>query len=405
MNSILYLAHRLPYPPNKGDKITSFNLLKYLSKKYKIYLACFIDDADDWQYLDYVKNFCEETCIVNLNPKKEKILSIRGLFTGEPLSVPYYRNRQIQNWVNDVLEQKKIDSVLIFSGVMAQYVTGKLNNDTPSVLDLEDVDSDKWRLYAKDHKWPMSWIYQRESEQLLAFEKAMADEFDVTVFVSKEEADFFKELAPSISEKIIHRVQGVDSEFFSPNLKYDSPYKENAMVLTFTGAMDYWPNINAALWFATKIFPKIKAQNSQACFYIVGMNPSDEVLKLAENDAVFVTGGVPDVRPYIAHASLTVVPLQLARGIQNKVLEAMAMEKPILATSNALQGIVEYPGFAPLVADDEPSLVDGAIALLSGSISQNVKAGRSCVLKNYNWDTNLHRIELLLENGLDKNTR
>ncbi len=400
MKSILYLVHRLPYPPNKGDKITSFNLLKYLSKRYKVYLGCFVDDSDDWQYSEYVESFCEDSCIVDLNPKKAKILSIRGLFTGEALTVPYYRNKQLHNWVDRLIEQKKIDSVLIFSGAMAQYVSGKLEGNIRTVLDLEDVDSDKWRLYAKEHQWPMNWIYQRESEKLFAFEKAMADEFDVTVLVSKEEANFFKQLAPEVSEKIVNRVQGVDSEFFSPELSYENPYPENAFVLTFTGAMDYWPNISAAVWFAEEIFPKIKQQFEQACFYIVGMNPSDEVQKLAENKSIFVTGGVPDVRPYVAHAALTVVPLQLARGIQNKVLEAMAMEKPILATSNALQGIESYSGFEPLVADDEQAMVAGALALLTGDCYQNVTKGRECVFKYYNWDTNLRRIEELLRDGL-----
>jgi len=400
MKSILYLVHRLPYPPNKGDKITSFNLLKYLSKRYKVYLGCFIDDTEDWQYSEHVESFCEDSCIVDLNPKKAKILSIRGLFTGEPLSIPYYRNKELQKWVDKVIDQNSIDSVLIFSGAMAQYVSEKVDDNIRTVLDLEDVDSDKWRLYAKDHQWPMSWLYQRESERLLAFEKAMADEFDVTVLVSKEEADFFKELAPDLSEKIVNRVQGVDSEFFSPELSYENPYPENALVLTFTGAMDYWPNINAAVWFAEEIFPKIKQQFEQVYFYIVGMNPSDEVKKLAEKEAVFVTGGVPDVRPYIAHSTAVVVPLRLARGIQNKVLEAMAMEKPILATSNAMQGIVQPAGFSPLIADDELSLAKGAIAILSGEVGQDVKVGRDCVLEHYNWDTNLRRIELLLKNGL-----
>jgi len=400
MNSILYLVHRLPYPPNKGDKITSFNLLKYLSKRYKVYLGCFIDDTEDWQYSEHVESFCEESCIVDLKPKKAKILSIRGLFTGEPLTIPYYRNKQLHNWVDKIIEQNKIDSVLIFSGAMAQYVSGKLDDNIRSVLDLEDVDSDKWRLYAKDHQWPMSWLYKRESERLLAFEKAMADEFDVTVLVSKEEADFFKELAPDLSKKIVNRVQGVDSEFFSPELSYENPYPENALVLTFTGAMDYWPNINAAVWFAEKIFPTIKQQFEHVYFYIVGMNPSDEVKKLAEKEAVFVTGGVPDVRPYIAHSTVAVVPLRLARGIQNKVLEAMAMEKPILATSNAMQGIVQPTGFIPLVADDELSMAKGAVDILSGKIKQDVKVGRTCVLEHYNWDTNLRRIELLLKDGL-----
>ena len=401
MDSILYLVHRLPYPPNKGDKITSFNLLKYLSKRYKIYLACFIDDQEDWQYAEHVESFCEDSCFIDLHPKQAKILSIRGLFTGEALSIPYYRSKKLQSWVDTAITQNNIDSVLIFSGVMAQYVSGKLESDIRTVLDLEDVDSDKWRLYAKDHQWPMSWLYQRESERLFAFEKAMADEFDVTVLVSKEEADFFKQLAPALSDKIVNRVQGVDSEFFSLEHHYDNPYPDNALVLTFTGAMDYWPNVNAAVWFAKQVFPEIKKHFKQAIFYIVGMNPTDEVLQLADTQTIFVTGSVDDVRPYIAHSALTVVPLRLARGIQNKVLEAMAMERPILATSNALQGIVSFPDFTPLVADDEKTLAEGAIAILSGAIKQDEKAGRVCVLEHYNWDTNLRRIELLLTDGLN----
>jgi len=400
MNSILYLVHRLPYPPNKGDKITSFNLLKYLSKRYSVYLACFVDDKADLEHVEYVKSFCKDACIVELNPKSAKLFSVRGLLTGEPLSLPYYRNQKIQAWVDDTLKEQLIDSTLIFSGVMAQYVTGKLTADVKSVLDLEDVDSDKWRLYAKDHAWPMSWIYRREADKLLAFESAMANEFDSTVFVSKDEADFFKELVPNVADKVMHRTQGVDSTYFDSTLDYENPYKKSDRVIVFTGAMDYWPNINAAVWFANTIFPKIKAQNNDACFYIVGMSPSEEVKALAKLSGVFVTGGVPDVRPYIRYGEFSVVPLRLARGIQNKVLEAMAMGKPVLATSNALQGIQEYSGFSPLVADDEAQMIEGALALLSGTVKQDVSFGRNCVLEHYNWDTNLRRIEELLINGL-----
>ena len=400
MKKLLYLVHRLPYPPNKGDKITSFNLLKYLSKRYSVYLACFVDEAADWEYVDHVKGFCQDSCIVGLNPKLAKLASVRGLLTGEPLSLPYYRNHKIQAWVDKTLEAESIDSVLIFSGVMAQYVTGKLNSDVRSVLDLEDVDSDKWRLYAKEHAWPMSWIYQREADKLLAFESAMAAEFDSTVFVSKDEAEFFKDLVPGVAEKVVHRVQGVDSAFFDPAIDYDNPYQKDQRVLVFTGAMDYWPNINAAIWFAESIFPQIREQQKNAVFYVVGMNPSAEVKALADLPGVFVTGGVPDVRPYIACAEFSVVPLRLARGIQNKVLEAMAMQKPVLVTSNALQGIQNYPGFQPLVADDELTMVQGALALLSADIKQDVTKGRACVLEHYNWDTNLRRIENLLVDGL-----
>lgn len=395
MKSLLYLVHRLPYPPNKGDKITSFNMLKYLSQRYDIYLATFVDDEEDWQYIDIVKEYCKDSCILKLNPKTAKLSSLRGLLTHQPLSIPYYQNKRMQQWVDKTLELHKIDSVLIFCSVMAPYVSNKLPNTTKTVLDLEDVDSAKWEQYSKQHAWPMSWIYRRESRYLLDFEAAMAKEFGATVLVSKEEADFFKELVPEVKQKVVHRTQGVDSNFFDPELEYENFYQSADKVFVFIGVMDYWPNVDAAIWFGRNIFPEIHRQFKDAKFYIVGLNPSDEVKKLDAIDGVTVTGGVDDIRPYLAHAVAAVLPLRVARGIQNKVLEAMAMEKPVIATTNALQGIKECPGFKPRVADDEQSLMDEAINILQQT-EENHRAGRECILNNYNWDSNLKEIEMLL---------
>lgn len=400
MKKLLYLVHRLPYPPNKGDKIASFNLLKFLSTRYTIYLGCFIDDEVDWQYVEELSKYCKDSCIVGLNPKSSKIMSLRGLFTGEPLSLPYYRNQQLQNWVNTTIKQEKIDSVLVFSGVMAQYVSPKLPMNDHSVLDLVDVDSDKWRLYAEDHIWPLSWLYKRESQKLLAYETKMAEIFDATVFVSEEEAKFFKNLVPQVANKVVFRVHGVDSQFFDPSLSYDSPYPEGTPIIVFAGAMDYWPNIHAATWFAEEIFPLIKQQISNARFYIVGMNPSDDILKLADISNIFVTGSVPDIRPFIACATISVAPLRIARGIQNKVLEAMAMGKPILATQNALNGIHTFGEFSPVIAETVDEMVAGALSLLKEGNNQKGNMARQCILEHYNWDTNLCRIDDLLKHGL-----
>jgi len=397
VKKLLYLVHRLPFPPNKGDKIASFNLLKFLSTKYSIYLGCFIDDEIDWQYVDELKNYCVDSCVVGLNPRRSKIMSLRGILSGEPLSLPYYRNKQLQTWVDNTVQQEQIDSVLIFSGVMAQYVSQKLPLKGHSVLDLVDVDSDKWRLYAEDHIWPLSWLYLRESKKLLAYEAEMAAKFDATVFVSEKEADFFKQLAPEVADKVVFRVHGVDSQYFDPSLEYESPYPIDTPIFVFAGAMDYWPNIHAAIWFAEEIFPLIKQKVDNACFYIVGMNPSDDILKLADLSGVYVTGSVDDIRPYIACATISVAPLRIARGIQNKVLEAMAMGKPILATKNALNGIRNFEEFTPVIAETVDEMVEGAISLLNNT-EDNL--ARQCVLEHYNWDTNLRRVDNLLKNGL-----
>jgi len=397
MKKLLYLVHRLPFPPNKGDKIASFNLLKFLSTKYSIYLGCFIDDEVDWQYVDELKKYCEDSCVVGLNPKYSKIMSLRGIFTGEALSLPYYRNTQLQTWADNTIQKEQIESVLIFSGVMAQYVSHMLPLKGHAVLDLVDVDSDKWKLYAEDHIWPLSWLYLRESKKLLAYEAEMAAKFDATVFVSEKEADFFKELVPRVADKVVFRVHGVDSQYFDPSLVYSSPYPIDTPIFVFAGAMDYWPNIHAAIWFAEEIFPKIKQKIHNACFYIVGMNPSEDVLKLVEISGVYVTGSVDDIRPYIACATISVAPLRIARGIQNKVLEAMAMGKPILATKNALNGIRSFDKFSPVIAETVEEMVEGALTLLNNTEDNQA---RQCVLEHYNWDTNLRRVDGLLKNGL-----
>jgi sugar transferase (PEP-CTERM/EpsH1 system associated) len=244
----------------------------------------------------------------------------------------------------------------------------------------------------------MSWLYRREADRLLAFERRIAAEFDSTVFVSKEEADLFRKLAPESAHKATYRIQGVDSDFFDPTIGFDNPYPANAKALVFTGAMDYWPNVDAVTWFAEHAFPTVRAAVPEARYYVVGMRPAPEVARLAEQPGIVVTGDVPDVRPYLAHAHAAALPLRIARGIQNKVLESMAMQLPVLATPEAMIGIQDYPGFSPVVSEQPVVLAEAAIRLLRGERMPD-EAGRACVLERYNWDANLQRIARLLETG------
>jgi sugar transferase (PEP-CTERM/EpsH1 system associated) len=398
MKKLLLLVHRLPFPPNKGDKIASFNLMRFLSKRYRIYLGTFIDDPDDRQYLDEVRRYCVDICVPEINPKLARLASLRGLLTGEALSLPYLRSKRLQAWTDRVLRDEMPERVVVFSGPMAQYVTGRLPPESISLFDMVDVDSEKWRSYGERKPWPMNWLYRREADALLNFERRMAIEFDGTVLVSREEAELFRGLAPESAHKTTYRIQGVDAHYFDPQLSFDNPYPPAAKVLVFTGAMDYWPNADAAIWFADEVLPLIRRTVPEAVFCIVGKNPAAEVQQLAEREGVMVTGGVPDVRPYQAHAHAAAMTLRIARGIQNKVLEAMAMELPVLATTGAMTGIQPYPDFKPTVSDDAGMLADAAIALLQ-SPRQAEKAGRACVLERYDWDANLERIARLLESG------
>lgn len=395
MKKLLYLVHRLPYPPNKGDKISSNNMLNYFSSHWRVHLGTFVDDPEDWQYVETVQEKCEDSCIVDLPSHKRITGSVYGMLSNEALSLSYYRNAQLQAWVRETIEKECPDAVLIFSGVMGQFVNGLLPEHVPVVFDAEDVDSEKWRSYCESKSPFVSWLYKREANKLLAYEREMAAATDVSLFVSAEEADLFKQLAPESADKIKYRTQGVDSAMFDPSLSYENPYDENQKVLVFTGAMDYWPNVEAVVWFCDHILGALREKEPDFLFCIVGMKPNDDVMRLGKLPGVRVTGGVPDVRPYIAHAHAACLPLQLARGIQNKALEAMAMCLPVLATRDALVGIKEYPGVITYVADAPEHMIECALALLSQPRQQNT-AGRECVLEHYNWDTNLRSMERFL---------
>jgi sugar transferase (PEP-CTERM/EpsH1 system associated) len=399
MKDLLFLAHRIPYPPNKGDKIRSYHFLKYLTSEYDVHLGAFIDDPNDWQYTDKVDALCVETHYLGLNPLQAKIKSVQGLLTGQALSLPYYKNQAMQDWVDNTIKVHSIKKVLIFSSVMAQFIVPMLQrrNDTDVIVDFVDVDSDKWRQYAAKKQGLARWIYQRESKCLFEYEQNIAEQAKASVFVSEQEAALFKTLAPTLSEKIRHINNGVDTDFFSPEQTFASPYRDDEEVLVFTGAMDYWPNVDAVTWFATAIFSQVIKNHPKAMFYIVGSKPSKEVVALASHNIV-VTDAVDDVRPYVAHAALAVAPLRIARGIQNKVLEAMAMGKHVVATSAAMEGIPYDEGLAVSVGDDEDVLLKQLDRLLGSNHSaMTASANRDFVKVNFSWEQNVNQLSALLQ--------
>lgn len=396
MHDLLLLVHRIPYPPNKGDKIRSYHLLKHLASQYRVHLGTFIDDVDDWRHVDTVKALCAETCFVKLQPTRARILSMRGLLSGDPLTLTYYRSTELQRWVRKTMAAHSIQRVVAFSSAMAQFAdefTG-----VRRVMDFVDVDSDKWAQYAKSKPWPLSWVYRRESDTLLSYERSVAARWDASVLVSNDEAELFQRLAPQSAARVCGISNGVDSDYFSPEHRYENPYPAGGPVLVFTGAMDYWANVDAVVWFAHEVLPRIQAQIKDARFYIVGSRPSADVLALGQCAGVSVTGSVPDVRPYVHYAVAAVAPLRIARGIQNKVLEALSMARPVIATSAAAEGLKSRPADALWVADAAQDYAQSCVAMLRGEITPQAGAsGRRCVVEHYSWAGNLARFSSLLE--------
>ena len=396
MEHLLYLTHRIPYPPNKGDKIRSYHLLKYLAQHYHVHLGTFIDDPHDWQYVDTVNQLCKETHFSTLNPRMARLRSLGALITNRPLTLDYYRDNGLHKWVNEVIKTQAIKHVLVFSSAMAQYVS--CIRQARCIIDFVDIDSDKWRQYANKKSWPMNWLYRRESRSLLHYERQVAHEYDASLFVSKTEADLFKQLAPESIEKISHFNNGVDSDYFSPDREYPDPYPSDISAIVFTGAMDYWPNVDAVRWFAQEIFPAVLANHPHARFYIVGSRPVAAVQELAQLPGIVVTGAVADVRPYLAHSKLAVAPLRIARGIQNKVLEAMSMAKTVIASPQAAEGILAVSGKELYIASDSNEFSNIITSLLSNHAEHHIgETARARVLADYKWEHSLAYVKTLLD--------
>ena len=392
---VLYLVHRIPYPPNKGDKVRSFNILRQLARTHRVFLGTFVDHPDDRQHVAKLAEWCEDVCAVELDPRLGRIKSLRGLLTGEALSLPYYRSPRMAQWVRTAVEQHGITQAVAFSGPMAQYL--EVPGLQRRIVDFCDVDSAKWTQYAADRPWPMSWLYRREGERLLAFERKAAMASDASLFVTEAEAALFVRSAPEARERTQVMQNGVDADFFSPANGGESPYPAGGPVIVFSGVMDYWPNIDAVTWFATELLPQIRRSVPEARFWIVGMNPAPAVQALA-GEGITVTGTVPDVRPYIAHADVVVAPLRIARGIQNKVLEAMAMARPVVVSAEAAIGLGADRGRECEIAGEASDVVRIVVELLRDPqrrIAMSV-AARERVTRTYSWAAHLDVLERLL---------
>ena len=396
MSNLLYLVHRLPYPPNKGDKVRSYHLLKHLAARHRVFLGTFIDDPQDEAYVDKLPEFCADMHIARISPRTARIRSLSGLLSNEALTLPYYRNAGLQDWVERTLREQKIDAAVIFSSAMAQYVQGV--PDLRTLVDFVDMDSAKWTQYAANHRWPMSWLYRREGSRLLAFERAVAQRATHSFFVTENETELFFRSAPECKGRVDAMCNGVDAEFFSPAHAFPSPYPSGEVPLVFTGAMDYWPNIDAVTWFSTEILPQMLQRRPDLKFYIVGRSPTPAVMALA-GERVVVTGTVDDVRPYLQHARVVVAPLRLARGIQNKVLEAMAMGVPVVASQECSEPVDAVPERDFLTAGTVEDYQRQIECLLQSTDRADAmgKAAREQVLARYSWDAHLSNIDRYLE--------
>ncbi|MBK1612259.1 sugar transferase [Rubrivivax gelatinosus] len=391
MARLLFLAHRLPYPPNKGDKVRSYHLLRHLLERHEVHVGAFVDDPEDEPLVPELARQCASLFAPRLQPLRARAASLAALLDGRALTLSYYQHAAMARWVRRTVVEQRIDAVVVFCSAMAQYAEGL---GLPTLVDFVDVDSAKWSQFATDRGGPLAWLYRREGRRLLAYERQVAARHARSYFVTERETELFRSLAPECAAAVQALVNGVDAGFFAPDAARPSPYPAGVPALAFTGAMDYWPNVDAVVWFVREVLPALRAAHPGLVLHVVGRNPAPAVRALA-GEAVAVTGTVPDVRPYLQHADVVVAPLRLARGIQNKVLEAMAMARPVVAAEGCGSTIGAENGREIVLAADAPAFVRELGALLAEPARAAAigAAGRERVLADYAWGANLARID------------
>lgn len=494
--NILFISHRIPYPPNKGDKIRSFHEIKYLSKKHNLHLAFLIDDRRDISYINELRDYCIDLDYDVINPRWQKIKSLPYFFTSRPLSVPYFYSKKLQNAIDKRLGEIDFDVILAFSSPMAEYVfkskaldvrslrllgqnncskrsiaalaqnnsnisnnSNELNiRDCPRlIMDFVDVDSDKWRVYAGFSPLPFSLIYRREWKRLMSYERKTGRIFDWNIFVSEKEVELFKSFCPEAhavsipngvdfdfyeevrsvrdvqdfrnaqNVKVVRDVQNVQieqakrsnnlnistkrscrinetiepPEHFLQATRLNDSNNSNTSNIVFIGAMDYFPNEDAVLYFSSEILPFVKKELPAARFYVVGGNPSRKVKSLSLKDqSIIVTGYVPDIRPYLRLADVFVAPLRIARGIQNKILEAMAAGVPVVARPEAVQGL-NGSNECIRVEENNERFALSILKLIKVPHKRHkmVLDAKRFVLENHNWEKNLENLRNIIENN------
>ncbi len=395
---LLFLAHRIPYPPNKGEKLRAYHLIRGLARDYDVYLGAPVDDADDWQHRDALNGLCAETCIVDGRGRSRQKAAVQAIAKREPVSFNYFRHRELMDWVKAKTTAHAFDVVFLYSSGTAPYLGAIVQPPARLIVDFVDVDSEKWRVLGQTTGGVMGRVYAREASLLRDEERALAMRADASLLVTDSETALFTQVT-GISDGVRAVGNGVELAQWDKARSLSSPYaRDDRKRLIFTGAMDYAPNVEAVSWFAAEVMPKLRARGWPVDFIIAGSNPTKAVQALARND-VTVTGRVKDMRPWLAHADLAVAPLQLARGVQNKVLEAMAAGVAPVVTQAALEGISAVDQESVIVAKDGAGFASAIAALLNdpARTASVGAAAREVIAARYSWDARFAELAAVIE--------
>ena len=388
---ILYLCHRLPYPPDKGEKIRAFHQIRALAQRHRVSLLTLSDsEVPD---LSPLEAMCERVEVFPMSRSAGYARAALGAWRPRPLTLSFFESEELAARVRELTRREHFDVAVVYCSAMAPYAA--LAPEVPAVLDMVDVDSAKWAQYARFAPFALRAVYALEARRLRRYETSLADQFQRVVLATGNETRLYKAQAPAARAATI--LNGVDVDFFQP---LDLP-KSSHPTLVFTGQMDYFANVDGVTHFAREVFPKLRAQVPGVELLIVGRSPVPAVRALGELPGVQVTGAVGDVRPFLARAWVFVAPLRIAQGVQNKVLEAMASNVPVVASERVLAGIADggfRSGRDLLAASSDEEYVRALTSLLADERERERLAGcaRQRLVATYRWAPNLDRFEDLV---------
>jgi sugar transferase (PEP-CTERM/EpsH1 system associated) len=388
--NILYLCQRIPYPPDKGDRIAAFHQIRHLSLTQEVTVGSLVHHGS----LANAEALKKELGIKVVAPGHSPLQCAKGMATamlnGKPLSLGYFYNPRLRSLVKKELSRNRFDGIIVFSSSMAQYVEDQ--NQIPRIMHFCDIDSQKWIDLSQHAHFFKKCLYMREGRKLLNVEQKIALNFDISCVISSNEAAVFRKCIPDIQVQVLEN--GVDVDYFAA-----VPRRPKGTSVVFIGVMDYAPNVEAVVYLANHVWKKVIDAFPDARFTIAGANPDKRVRKLAEIPGIEVTGSVPDIRPYLSSATLSVVPLAVARGIQNKILEAMAAGVPVLTTPEAAKGLPDGAERHVFVAERTEAFGTTLLELLKNpnALEQMGKAAQKFVRNNCTWDIKLRALDELLE--------
>ena len=388
--NILYICHRFPFPPRRGGKIRPFNMIKHFSTAHRVTVASLVRTANEARDGDGIAPYCAAYEMGHVDEPIQYLRMIARLPLLQPSSMGFFYSPSLARRIRWLLQTQRFDLIFVHCSSIAQYVEDV--SGVPKILDFGDMDSQKWLEYAQHKPFPLSLGYRLEGAKMQRAEKLLAGKFDMCAATTRAEWETLNSYDVKVPTDWFPN--GVDSDYFSPT---NEPYDPNS--ICFLGRMDYYPNQQCMFDFCTHVLPQIRARRPNAHLQIVGAAPSPAVLKLGNLPGVSVTGWVADVRPFLRRAALSVAPLRIARGTQNKILEAMAAGIPVVTSNAAAGGVDAAAGEHLLVAESPSEQADAVLEILTNPEKRRslATAGRTRMLSHHSWAHSMQRLDGIVE--------